>query len=362
MELFRAHYQWANRPDDERFESIADMRAQCFEYAEHAAVAPAKWNQLRVEATSENDLRLIGRQNVPATVSHWAMGQLASRASAPANYIRTLPATLAAQNINHGLAKRDDNADCQLLFHQNNGSLLLRAATGKVYERVWNYEVCDHLLALEEVGWAPAMPDPRYVIAGDPKSNKPDLYASDHDMFAFLIAPDRVIDDGSDGGLSRGLIVDNSEVGGGSLGLMSFLYRYMCGNHIIWGASEVVDVRIPHVGSIRDKLAETQVIVQKYMDSSASDDEARIEKARTITIGKNRDEVIDALFAMLRNKGLTRKALEAGYDACQPEVDGSPRTQWGIVNGLTRASQETVYADQRAQLDKAAGRVMEISF
>lgn len=362
MELFRAHYQWANRPKDERFENVADMRAQCFEYAEHAAVAPAKWNQLRVEATDDNDLRLIGRQNVPATVSHWAMGQLAERAGAPARYIRTLPATLAAQNINHGLAKRDEEHEAQLLFHRNNGDLLLRAATGQVYERVWNYEICDHLLAMEDAGWTPALPDPRYIIASDPTSNKPDLYASDHDMFAFLIAPDRLIDDGSEGGLSRGLIVDNSEVGGGSLGLMSFLYRYMCGNHIVWGASEVVDVRIPHVGSIRDKLAETQLIVKEYMDASVSDDEAMIKKARTYQIAKSRDEVIDELFKQLRAKGLTRKALEAGYDATVPEVDGAPDTQWGIVQGLTRASQSSPYADQRHQLDRAAGHVMQIAF
>ncbi len=361
MELFRAHYQWANRPNDERFASVADMRAQCFEYAEHAAVAPAKWNELRVEAVGE-DLRLIGKSNIPATVSHWAMGQLSERAGAPARYIRTLSSTLAAQNINYGLSNRSDDRDAQLLFHRNNGDLLLRAATGKVYERVWNYEVCDHLLALEDAGWKPAMPDPRYIISGDSTSNTPDLYASDHDMFAFLIASDRMIDDGSEGGLSRGLIVDNSEVGGGSLGLMSFLYRYMCGNHIVWGASEVVDVRIPHVGNIRDKLAETQLIVQQYMDSSASDDEARILKARTYVIAKTRAEVIDELFRQLRVKGLTRKSLEAGYDAVDEDVDGDPTTQWGIVNGLTRASQATPYADQRLQLDRAAGHVMKIEF
>lgn len=361
MELFRAHYQWANRPEDERFASVADMRAQCFEYAEHAAVASTKWNQLRVEAIGD-DLRLIGKSNVPAIVSHWAMGQLAERAGAPARYIRTLSSTLAAQNINYGLSNRSDGSDAQLLFHRNNGDLLLRAATGKVYERVWNWEVCDHLLALEDAGWKPAMPDPRYVIVDDPTSNTPDLYASDHDMFAFLIASDRVIDDGSEGGLSRGLIVDNSEVGGGSLGLMSFLYRYMCGNHIVWGASEVVDVRIPHVGSIRDKLAETQLIVQRYMDASASDDEAMIQEARTFQIAKSRDEVINALFAQLRSKGLSRKALEAGYDSVDPDVDGDPNTKWGIINGLTRASQANPYADQRHQLDRAAGHVMQIEF
>ena len=43
------------------------------------------------------------------------------------------------------------------------------------------------------------------------------LYASDHDMFAFLVAPDRVISDGGGGSLMRGIFVRNSEVGDAAL-------------------------------------------------------------------------------------------------------------------------------------------------
>ena len=39
------------------------------------------------------------------------------------------------------------------------------------------------------------------------------IYASDHDMFAFLVNEEYRIDDGSDGGLARGFFVQNSEVG-----------------------------------------------------------------------------------------------------------------------------------------------------
>jgi len=39
------------------------------------------------------------------------------------------------------------------------------------------------------------------------------IYASDHDMFSFLVNEEYRIDDGSDGGLARGFFVQNSEVG-----------------------------------------------------------------------------------------------------------------------------------------------------
>jgi hypothetical protein len=57
--------------------------------------------------------------------------------------------------------------------------------------------------------------------------------------------------------------------------------------------------------------------------------------------------------------GISRKALEAGYDAVVPEQDGDPLTAWGIAQGLTRSSQATPYADERMKIDRAAGKLLE---
>jgi hypothetical protein len=359
MELFRANYQWSTRPDDQRFTSLHDMRDRCKAYADNAREAETSWKDLRVEAADGN-LRLVGKAGVPAVVSHYAFGQLAQRANAPAEYLRALPPTLAAQNANYGLAQRTEEGTARLLFHAND-TLVLRAATGKVYERVWNWEVCDRLLVLESEGWTPPLPRPDLVIADDPRSNAPDLYASDHDMFAFLASPDVRIADGSEGGLMRGLIVTNSEVGDRSLGVMRFLYRYLCGNHIIWGAQDVQEIRLAHRGDIRSKFDAWQVEARRYLNESAREDEAKIETAKTTLIGLDKDQVLDKLFG-IRSVGLSRKQLTAGYDAVVQDEDGDPRSVWGMVNGLTRASQATPYADQRTELDRAAGKVMSIAF
>src|SRR5438128_6919209 len=175
-------------------------------------------------------MKMVGKSGATAELTHFAFGQLAARAEAPASYLRTLPATLACQNLNHGLkSKADPNAEAKLLLHEN-GGYFIRAVTSGKYTRIWNSEVAERLLGLESDGWRvpPARPlhtftsdllKPaayRYatkadaalsltVREGDPIGPS-GLYASNEDMFAFMIHPERVIRDGSPGGLMRGFM------------------------------------------------------------------------------------------------------------------------------------------------------------
>ena len=106
MEIFKANQQWSKRPADERFTSIK----QLFDVTKHYADSAFEREGVRVDSLRveniDGDVTLVGKGNLHATLTHWAFGQLASRVSAPASYLRTLPATLAAQNLNHGLAAR----------------------------------------------------------------------------------------------------------------------------------------------------------------------------------------------------------------------------------------------------------------
>lgn len=361
MELFHANQQWANRPDDERFTSLQSLHDATKAYAETAVEKTGvRVDTLRVEAV-KNEVQLIGKGGVPAQLTNWSFGQLAARVDAPAAYLRSLPPVIAAENLNYGIQRRlvdrpDETAS--LLFHSN-GGILLRSITTDKYSRVWNYEVTERLLDLESQGWTPATPDIRR------KSNDPNdphnfaLYASDHDMFAFIMHPDRVVKEaGNPLGLKRGLIAGNSEVGGGSLWLLRFLYREMCGNHIIWGAEDIIEIRARHIGhNIREQFARWQVEIMKYLNESASVDEARIASAQSKRIAGTKEELLDALFGK-RSIGLSRKVLEVAYDAVVVDEDGDPLTPWGFAQGLTRYSQTTPYGDERTRLDRAAGKIL----
>jgi hypothetical protein len=359
MELFHASHQWASRPADQRFKSLAELYAVTREYANQAGEATVTWRDLRVEAVGD-DLNLHGSAGVPARVTHYAFGQLAQRAGAPASYLRALPSTLAAMNLNYGLKEKSDDTRAQLLFHTNAG-LLLRAATSDSYARIWNWEVVERLIdASAKFNLVPARSTFRTF---DPE-NPPALYASDHDLFAFVMTQDRSIQDPQGEPLYRGVIAINSEVGAASLKLQSFLFRDICGNHIIWGAKDLTEIRLAHVGQVRERWAEAQVEIRKYLDSGSGFEEASLAKAATVTLGGTKDDVLDAIFG-LKGKPLgsiSRKTIAAGYDAVVEDEDGPANTVWGLAQGLTRYSQTIPYADERQQVDRAAGKLLTVTF
>ena len=383
LELFYANKQWSSRPADERFSSIQDLHDQCKAYYRTARENKVPISAIRTEAVN-GEVQLVGRAGNPARLTHWSFGQLSQRVSAPPSYLRELPATLACQNLNHGLAKLSNDYTANLLFHSN-GSLLLRAFTSDEYARIWNWEVAERLLALESQGWKPAVPTMHWsggdvskcISCGGTGSNAitgscvcckgtgnvlPALYASDHDMFAFVVNDNAVIrEPGNESGLRRGVIVQNSEVGASALKLTRFLFRDICCNFIIWGASQVLEIKVRHIGNARDRWQGYNAELRRYLNQGAQQDEERISSARTVKIGDTKEQVLDRLFGM-RSLNLSRKVLDAGYEAVNPSEDGNPNTVWGMVNGLTRHSQKLPHADARTAIDTAAGKLMEANF
>lgn len=391
MELFKASNQWATRPPDERFWTLKEAHQTCESYFDQSGEKEVPFDDLRVEA-QDGGISLVGKQGVPARLTHWSFGQLADRAQFPAGPLRTLPATLAVQVLNHKLksrAAKEPGTTGNLLFNMNDG-LILRAMLSQHYERIWNHEVFDRLLKLEEMGWKvpparPAKEDPRArpateadVLEHSQRNLKgmaiqvgdliapAGIYASDHDMFAFVVNEDRLIDDGKGNFLARGAFAWNSEVGAKSIGMMTFLYYGICGNHIVWNAQGVQEVRIRHTKSGPQKFKEAELQLREYLDEAASEDEKKIKAARVFTIGKDKEEVLDGLFGMARTSriDISRKALKGAYEIAEKRSDdyGDPTSLWGMVNGLTQLSQDTAFAENRAKLDRAAGKLMEVVF
>ena len=370
MELFKANKQWSTRPADETFESIGALWAATRAYRGSAVEAKeVPVSTLRVEAT-DGELVLLGKAERPATLTNWAFGQLAGRIGAPASYLRDLPATLAAQNVNHGLKRLADGdaGTTNLLLHKN-GSYVVRALTSDKYRRIWNSDVAERLeqLVEDQPYWKLPQGYNRFQSETDTRTMAPrGCYASDHDMFVFLIDEDHPVEvRGQTQPLKRGFFVWNSEVGAASFGIMTFLYDAVCGNNIVWGAQNVIETRIRHVGNNVNARAFGQLAVEvrKYAESSVSDLEAQIETAQTRVIGAKRADVMDAIFGK-RVPGLTRALVGDAYDRAEKVGRyGAPNTVWALVNGITELSQETTSgADERAELDRAAGKLMAMDF
>jgi hypothetical protein len=379
-----------SRPADERFWSLKELQDTLIARNQRTTEVNMPMKEIRAvvikggDGASENgDLCVIGRRNKPAQLSHFAFNQLAGVCEFPANPLRSLKPETAALVLNERLSTLPDDTNAQVLVYQN-GTTLVRSITRDL-SRLWNLEIVNRLIPATQNGWMvpparPNGPDPRARPATekDILPNQDDfglsvkvgdmiapagVYEGDRDMFIFLVNPSRVIDDGMKG-LMRGVFIWNSEVGAGAFKVRTFLLENVCGNHICWGASKVVDLRMVHRGDkIKDFGSKMVVQLREYADGTSLEEEMMVKKSRTFVLGKDRAEVIDNLF---NNKqvGLTKRDIEDAFDTAERwehTAKAAPTTAWGFVHGLTRFSQTKVFADQRNELDKAGGRILALA-
>jgi Domain of unknown function (DUF932) len=370
--LTKASQQWRERPADERFESLAALLDATRGHRARAQMAQTAINEITIESQGET-IYLVGPQGGKIVPNHWSFGQLCQRAGAPAGYIRSLPTSLAVSNLQHGLKNADEDKDARLLIEKPEGGNVgvLRAITTDKYKRIWNHEVAETLVALQERYPSWQFPEPfRKVTGSNAKPHGqaegkqiPIAYASDHDMFVFLCDYERGIDLGDGNVLARGFFVENSEVGDGSFRLTTFLFDFVCCNILVWGARHVTEVRLNHVGKVRDRVlrGDSQVLkaLSAYANTSAHAQKQQILNAQNVILGKDDDEVLSVLFGR-KSLGLSKADIvTAQHVANTTPRYGNPRSVWAIVNGLTETSQQTTYADQRIKLDRAAGHVLE---
>lgn len=398
MELFKAHHQWATRPDDERFWNLEEAKQAMASLRERTAVLQGNMAHLRAEKIGD-DIAMVGNRKVPVVLSNWAFTQVAQRAKAPPSYLQSLPTTLAVQNLNYGLSHRygsdvKEENDVRLMVLQpedpQNEAPVMRAMSSEMYQHIWNYECFERLQDLEARGWRvpparPAVPGSSKVriateadvlkskeggflsiCVGD-KIAPAGIYASDHDMFVFMVNEDQPIDAGNGKMLSKGFFLWNGEVPGVSFGITMFLYNHVCGNHIVWGAQDVTEIRFRHVGKEARKRAfgDVQGLALSSESQSVNAIEDRIKAAQEHEYGPDKDKTLQALNALCSLKKirvLGKKVLEEAWDVAEANESlyGPPTTVWGMVNGLTQLSQEkTAYADDRNEIDRAAGKLLE---
>src|SRR5204863_521297 len=143
-------------------------------------------------------------------------------------------------------------------------------------------------------------------------------------------------------GLFRGFILRNSDVGAAALTLDVFLFRLVCGNHIIWGFQHVAGFRRRHVGaSIQDAWTTSLDCVRAALDADIANDRTRLLRAMSQELGPTRDAVLDTAVQRL---DVSQKQATEAYTLAE-QFETNPRSVWGYVQGLTRLSQRTPWQD-----------------
>ena len=353
---YTAHREWASRPPDERYASVEALHDAARAKRDRTETQDIDTAGLRTDAVTTGDLVLHEPSGRTAALTHWSFGQLATIAGAPANYLRTLPASIASNAINFGLQRQ--RRERQQLFVERTAPWTVHAITSQRYARVHHAELAARVLDLMVRHPAWRLPlgykDGEYGAERVPSG----AYLGDRDMFLFLVDGNRDLEDPSDctrSGLFRGFILRNSDVGAAALTLDVFLFREVCGNHVIWGFQHVAGFRRRHIGaSIEEAWATSLDDVRATLDADTANDRAVLMRATKQELGPTRDAVIDAV---VRRLELPHKQAAEAYTVAEAH-ETNPRSVWGYVQGLTRLSQGTPWQDGRFALDRAAGRLL----
>ena len=132
--LLTASSQWQNRPDDERFVTLIDLKNAVQDRKNVSFEGIVETQNLKVVPTPVlgsdrgQDSISLDYDNRNLDLTHWAFGQISNLAGAPASYLRTLSPELVSQNLNHTLPKTRETAKLLLTV---NGRTMVRAFTSE---------------------------------------------------------------------------------------------------------------------------------------------------------------------------------------------------------------------------------------
>ena len=356
--LTQANANWSSRPNDERFLSLLDMQSHFERVREESRQAVIANRRVELQPHDDNKGLSAVIDGKPLELTHWSFGQLATLAGAPAGYLRDIPSPLAADCVNYGL-QIARNVDDVGILTQENGSNVLRAATGPRYGRIWNATITNKLVDRFGDGVTGA-----WKVPGEFGENVPvtkentTLYASDRDMFIFLADEQNRIEipnrrNGESGSLARGFFLWNSEVGSSTFGIGTFLFDYVCKNRIVWGAEEYKEVRIRHTGGAPERwLEEAAPALEAYAQGSASNVQAAIADARAARLDN-----VDDFLAKRYGKRLV-PVLKAIHEA----EEATPITSlWDVTTAVTAYARGIEHQDERVKLERDAGLVMAMA-
>ena len=367
----RVSSEWFSRPDDERFLSLTDLYDVVRARADRATTRVVDSKAIRVEARSDSPERLslmVPDEERPVAPTNWAFGQLCSLVGAPASYLRELPAALAGINLQHGLvAHRGEQVK---LLQTDDGRTELRAATGPEYGRIWDYELVEAVMKIAGDGvgqtrwkvpgvldWSNMHYNPYVDVTRDTTT----LYASDRDVFIFLVDDTHPIEAGKlpngDPDLYfRGFYCWNSEVGAKTLGMATFYLRAVCMNRNLWGVENFEEVKIRHSKFAANRFAhEAAPALEHFADSSPMPFLSGIKTARERIVAR-KDEDRETF---LRKRGFSKAETAKIVATVLNEEGRPPETIYDFVQGITAFARTRTNQDSRLEVEGKARKLLE---
>lgn len=367
----RVSSEWFNRPADERYLSLSDLMASVQGQAERSQTRIVESAAIRVEATRDDAERLtlvLPGADKPVAPTHWSFGQLAGIIGAPATYLRQLPAPIAGINLQYGLTSH--RAEQVKTLEMDDGRVELRAVTGPDYGRIYDHELVAAVQKIAGNGtgdtrwkvpgvldWSTGIYNPRVDITSDTTT----LYASDRDVFLFLVDDLNPIEagrlsDGSPDLYFRGFYCWNSEVGAKTLGVASFYLRAVCQNRNLWGVEDFEEITIRHSKYAASRFAhQVAPALTRFANSSPLPFVNGIRAAREKIVARSDDDRTE----FLRKRGFSKGETAKIVDIVLAEEGHKPESVFDFVQGITAVARNKPHQDARLDLEAKAKKLFD---
>lgn len=362
-----ASKQWANRPDDQRFTDLYKLRdtvANRYRTSHELLINP---NNITV-----NDDMSITVADTQLELTNWTFNQLARLGGIPQDYIKRLPTELAKANLEHGLQNVTHDSVNMLIDTKTKE---LRALNSKEYARIWDYQVIDEVIKLVGNG----VDDTRWKVPGmlnwsdnngvtvnynpyvDVNKDTTTLYASDRDVFLFLVNDTNPIEvgtlaNGEPDLMFRGFMVGNSETGASNLFISTMLMRGVCANRNAWGVEEKTDLRMRHRGDAVTRFSKDFApFLLNYSNQATIGIVEKAKLAKSTIIAANDDEAL----GFLMSKAALPKTVANNVMLTSMQEEGLPiRSIWDVVQGMTAVARKIRHQDTRTDMEIKAGKFM----
>jgi hypothetical protein len=251
-----------------------------------------------------------------------------------------------------------------------NGRTELRAVTGADYGRIYDHEL---VLAVQRIA-GDGVGDTRWKVPGvldwstgiynpnvDVTKDTTTLYASDRDVFLFLVDDLNPIEagtlpDGSPDLFFRGFYCWNSEVGAKTLGIASFYLRAVCQNRNLWGVEDFQEISIRHSKYAANRFAhEAAPALANFADSSPQPFIQGIRAARERIVARSDEDRTD----FLRKRGFSKAESGKIVETVLAEEGRPPESVFDFVQGITAVARSKPQQDARLTLETRAKKLLE---
>lgn len=374
--------QWCSRPHDQRFLSLDDLEAFKRKFYQGSWQSRAKSNDVELIAPEIRELADMHKLTVGVKVSpagsdvqmvkevaptHWSFGQLCGLAKAPASFMRELPSPLVSDVVGYRLKHAREVEEIK--FYGDD--VQLHAATGPDYGRIPDYEVVRAVQQVAGTGrgelrwkipgvldWSTRTYNPEAPVTLDSTT----LYASDRDLFIFLVDDRNPIEVGklADGVtpdlMFRGFYIQNSEVGSRSLRLAAFLLRGVCMNRNLWGVEGFQDIKINHTRLAPERwLHQAQPALRAYADGSQGKLIEGVKAAKDAKVADDQESAI----AFLKARKFSYEAAKSILDVGEREEGRPVRSAWDMAQAITAHARSIPHSDDRLDVERAAGAILD---